>query len=227
MRLPFSKFLLFTAVVSSFCVQAVNFQPGEWDVMPVYSDTDLTDTVKTKAEKSPLKGIDIRWGWSMLSDDGSFFQNPLFLDNWKNVTLRSVPATFSVHFPYSKKENGRMSQWGIQTMYSASEALRIGEMDNFGVAHYFSTNMDFRTTFPTINYLGTQGNMHVNYGAGYTYKSVALVNHEAMLHFGLGWTAWMTPRFGITLSGIGNFGTLHILQGTNYLQATAMATYRL
>jgi hypothetical protein len=191
--------------------------------------TTFVDGVKLVSNSESLpKGIDIRWGWSILSDDGTFFLNPLLLENWQNVTFRAIPATFSAHFPLTVRKNGSVIQWGIQTMYSASEAAFIAGERNYGTAHYAAMNLDFRTVFPTLEYLGTTSNVHINYGLGYTYRSVALHKHEPIAHFGFGLTSWVSPKWGVTFSGIGNFGTIHILNGyTSYLQATAMATYRL
>jgi hypothetical protein len=204
-------------------------------VSPLLRDTTrgvrvtFVDGVKLVSNSDSLpKGIDIRWGWSMLSDDGTFFLNPLLLDNWQNVTMRPLPATFSAHFPLAKRKNGSITQLGIQTLYSASEAAFIGGDRNYGTAHYAAMNVDFRNVFPTLNYLGSTSNFHLNYGIGYTYRSVALHKHEPIVHLGFGVTSWFSPKWGVTLSGIGNFGTIHMLNGyTSYLQATAMATYRL
>jgi hypothetical protein len=175
----------------------------------------------------PLRGIDVRWGWSLLSDDGSFFLNPLLLDNWQNVTLRPLPASFSVHFPFRENKTGSSSQVGIQSFYSASEAPIIAGLGNSGTAHYFSVNADFRTNFRKISWLGDIFSPHINYGLGYTYRSVALHNHEPIVHLGLGGTFWLTERWGITAAGTGHIGMLHWLYGhASYLQANLYGVYR-
>lgn len=183
---------------------------------------------KVRFPNSPLSAVDFRLGWSILSDDGTFLQNPLRFNNWENVTLRPLPASFSVHFPYFAKKNGAMGQIGFQTYYSASEAAWIGGAQNPGIAHFFGANMDFRSIFPTFRLDQARFNPFVNYGLGYTYRSVALYNHEPIVHFGGGITSWLSDRVGITVSGTGNFGTLHLIDGyTSYLQGNVYLLYRL
>lgn len=177
---------------------------------------------------SPLSRIDVRWGWSILSDDGTFLQNPLRFNNWENVTIRPLPASFSVHFPYYAKANGAMGQIGFQTYYSASKAQWIGGAQNFGTAYFFGSNVDFRSIFPTIRIEQARINPFVNYGVGYTYRSVALHHHEPIVHFGGGLTNWLSERVGITFSGTANFGTFHLISGfTSYLQANVYVLYRI
>jgi hypothetical protein len=198
-----------------------------------------TDTTVTKSKpshvrsqrirfpNSSLSSVDVRLGWSVLSDDGTFLQNPLRYNNWENVTLRPLPASFSIHFPYFAKSNGAMGQIGFQTFYSASKAPWIGGERNFGTAHFYGANVDFRSIFPTIEIDRARFNPFVNYGLGYTYRSVALYNHEPIVHFGGGLTSWITDRLGITVSGTGNFGTLHLIDGyTSYLQGNIYFLYR-
>jgi hypothetical protein len=170
----------------------------------------------------------VRVGWSVLSDDGTFLQNPLRFNNWENVTLRPLPASFSIHFPYYSKPNGAMGQIGVQSFYSASKAVWIGGEWNQGTAHYVGTNVDFRSIFPTLRVDRARFNPFVNYGLGYTYRSVALYNHEPIVHFGGGITSWFNDRMGVTVSGTGNFGTLHFLDGfTSYLQGNLYLVFRI
>lgn len=183
---------------------------------------------RVRFPNSPLTSVDVRLGWSVLSDDGTFLQNPLRFNNWENVTLRPLPASFSIHFPYFAKPNGAMGQIGFQTFYSASKAPWIGGEQNFGTAHFYGANIDFRSIFPTIRLDRARFNPFVNYGLGYTYRSVALYNHEPIVHFGGGLTSWFTNRLGVTVSGTGNFGTLHLIDGfTSYLQGNVYLLYRI
>ena len=208
---------------------------AEGESLNILVDTVVTDpktqnpqaSKKSRNSSNPPLGIDVRWGWSMLSDDGTFFLNPLLLDNWQNVTLRTLPTSFAVHIPYKKGKFGSSSQIGIQSFYSASEAAWIAGARNYGTAHYYSVNTDFRTNFRKIFWLGNIFSPHINYGLGYTYRSVALYKHEPIVHLGLGGTAWLTDRWGITFSGTGHFGTVHALNGyTSYLQANLYGVYR-
>ncbi len=195
----------------------------------VYKDLPVNKDGALKSNKSqiPVLGIDVRWGWSLVSDDGTFFLNPLLLGNWQNVTVRIPPSSFSVHFPYRVSKTGSSSQIGVQSFYSASEAPWIAGERNYGVAHYYGINADFRTNFRKLQWLGNIFSPHINYGLGYTYRSVALHKHEPIVHLGLGGTAWLTKRWGITASGTGHFGTLHALNGyTSYLQANLYGVYR-
>ena len=184
-------------------------------------------TVRSIDSNFSLSHVEVRWGWSVLSDDGTFLQNPLRFDNWENVTLRPLPVSLSVHFPFRVNKTGSHSQLGIQSFYSASEALWIAGNRNYGTAHYYSINADFRTNFRKISWLGNSFSPHINCGLGYTYRSVALYKHEPILHLGLGGTFWLTERWGITAAGTGHFGMLHWLYGhASYLQANLYGVYR-
>jgi hypothetical protein len=210
------------------------------DTMTVPKDTAMSPKERRQAKSgriptpraiypnSPLSRVDVRLGWSILSDDGTFLQNPLRFNNWENVTLRPLPASFSIHFPYYSKPNGAMGQIGLQSFYSASKAVWIAGEWNQGTAHYAGANVDFRSIFPTIRLDQARFNPFVNYGLGYTYRSVALYNHEPIVHFGGGITSWFTDRVGVTVSGTGNFGTLHFVDGfTSYLQGNVYFVFRI
>jgi hypothetical protein len=235
--------VLFLLAVSLFSPAFGQSEPNSLEtnpVTPMVSDTVrlvemrgpdavFVDGVKLgSASTGELKGIDIRWGWSVVSDDGTFFLNPILFNDWQNVTLRPMPASFSVHFPLKVKEKGAMTQLGYQTFYSASEAPWVAGDRNYGTAHYYGTSLDYRRIFRSWNYFGIQGNPFVNGGLGYVYRSVALHNHEPMVHVGAGLTTWINKRMGITLSGTGNIGTIHVYRGyTSFIQANGYLTYRI
>lgn len=170
--------------------------------------------------------LEVRYGWSMLSDDGSYARNLLVFRNWENITLGSLPATFSVHYTYKERPNGFKSQVGLVGFYTASQAKNIFGVVNTGTATYFSSSIDFRTVSPTVRYLGNEANFHLGYGAGYTYRSVGLANHEPMGHLSIGTTAWLSEDLGITLIGTAQIGTLNVRKGANYIQASALLAYR-
>ena len=198
---------------------------GQSETVPTPSAAPASTGVAPDLKMNPK--VEVRYGWSMLSDDGSFAQNLLIFRNWENITLRSLPATFSVHYTYKERPSGFKSQVGLVGFYTASQAKNIFGVVNNGTATYFSSSIDFRTVSPTIRYLGNEANFHLGYGAGYTYRSVGLAQHEPMGHVSIGATSWLSKNLGISLIGTGHIGTLNLRTGANYIQASALLAYRM